>query len=67
MPAAIISGVSAAVGLGTSLFSNNSAANDDAERAQIKQLLSAGKRKVHGTTFRQRPVPSSLPENLPGE
>ena len=40
---AIIGGVSAAVSLGTSLFGNNSSANDDAERAQIKQRKEARK------------------------
>jgi hypothetical protein len=38
---AVISGVSAAVGLGTTLFGNNSAANDDQERAQIEQRKDA--------------------------
>lgn len=39
--AAVIAGVSAAVGLGSSLFGNNSAANDDQERAQIAQRKNA--------------------------
>ena len=38
---AIVAGVSAAVGLGTSLFGNNSSANDDQERAQISQRKNA--------------------------
>jgi len=44
MPAAIASAAIAAVGLGTSLFGNNSAANDDQERAQIEQRKDARRR-----------------------